>query len=173
MHCPHCGHDDSKVTDSRDAENSIRRRRECIGCGERFTTYERAQSTALVIAKRDGRREEYDREKLSSSIRIACAKRPIPVRSVDKLVEDIEKELQKSGSTEVNSTHIGEMVMERLRRLDRVAYVRFASVYRDFQDLESFEEVVRNLREEPDQLTLLEGTPPPQRRRGRRPSDRG
>ena len=169
MRCPYCGHDDSKVTDSRTAENGVRRRRECTRCGLRFTTYERVQSTALLIAKRDGRREEYNREKLNSSIRIACAKRPIPISEMEKLVEDIEGELQKLGNAEIRSTAVGEMVMERLRKLDRVAYIRFASVYRDFQDLESFEEVVRDLREEPDQLTLMEGTPPPQRRRGRRP----
>jgi transcriptional repressor NrdR len=170
MHCPYCGHEDSKVTDSRNAENGIRRRRECTRCGERFTTYERVQSTALVIAKRDGRREDYNREKLSNSIRIACTKRPIPNRDMEKLVEDIEGELQKLGNAEIRSTSIGEMVMERLRKLDRVAYIRFASVYRDFQDLQSFEEVVRDLRDEPDQLTLLEGTPQPAqpRRRGRR-----
>lgn len=174
MHCPYCGHEDSKVTDSRNAENGIRRRRECSRCGLRFTTYERVQSTALLIAKRDGRREDYNREKLSNSIRTACTKRPIPNRDMEKLVEDIEGELQKLGNAEIRSTAIGEMVMERLRKLDRVAYVRFASVYRDFQDLESFEEVVRDLRDEPDQLTLMEGTPPPAppRRRGRRPNAR-
>ncbi len=171
MHCPYCGHEDSKVTDSRNAENGIRRRRECTRCGLRFTTYERVQSTALLIAKRDGRREDYNREKLSNSIRTACTKRPIPNRDMEKLVEDIETELQKLGNAEIRSTAIGEMVMDRLRKLDRVAYIRFASVYRDFQDLESFEEVVRDLRDEPDQLTLMEGTPPPgpARRSGRRP----
>ena len=161
MHCPYCGHEDSKVTDSRNAENGIRRRRECTRCGLRFTTYERVQSTALLIAKRDGRREDYNREKLTNSIRTACTKRPIPNRDMEKLVEDIEGELQKLGNAEIRSTAVGEMVMERLRKLDRVAYIRFASVYRDFQDLESFEEMVRDLRDEPDQLTLLEGTPPP------------
>ncbi len=173
MHCPYCGHEDSKVTDSRNAENGIRRRRECTRCGLRFTTYERVQSTALLIAKRDGRREDYNREKLSNSVRTACTKRPIPNRDMEKLVEDIEGELQKLGNAEIRSTSIGEMVMERLRKMDRVAYVRFASVYRDFQDLESFEEVVRDLRDEPDQLALLEGTPPPAqpRRRGRRANE--
>ena len=172
MHCPYCGHEDSKVTDSRNAENGIRRRRECMRCGLRFTTYERVQSTALLIAKRDGRREDYNREKLTNSIRTACTKRPIPNRDMEKLVEDIEGELQKLGNAEIRSTAVGEMVMERLRKLDRVAYIRFASVYRDFQDLESFEEMVRDLRDEPDQLTLLEGTPPqvqPRRRPRRTP----
>ena len=168
MRCPYCNHDDSKVTDSRTAENGIRRRRECTRCGLRFTTYERVQSTALAIAKRDGRREEYNRDKLANSIRIACAKRPIPIRDIEKLLEDIESELQRLGHAEIRSTAVGEMVMERLRKLDRVAYVRFASVYRDFQDIESFEQVVQDLREEPGQLTLMEGAPPP-RRKGRRP----
>ena len=174
MHCPYCGHEDSKVTDSRNAENGIRRRRECTRCGLRFTTYERVQSTALLIAKRDGRREDYNREKLTNSIRTACTKRPIPNRDMEKLVEDIEGELQKLGNAEIRSTAVGEMVMERLRNLDRVAYIRFASVYRDFQDLESFEEMVRDLRDEPDQLTLMEGTPPPvqPRRRGKGASRR-
>ena len=174
MHCPYCGHEDSKVTDSRNAENGIRRRRECTRCELRFTTYERVQSTALLIAKRDGRREDYNREKLTNSIRTACTKRPIPNRDMEKLVEDIEGELQKLGNAEIRSTAVGEMVMERLRKLDRVAYIRFASVYRDFQDLESFEEMVRDLRDEPDQLTLLEGTPPPvqPRRRGKGASRR-
>ena len=172
MHCPYCGHEDSKVTDSRNAENGIRRRRECMRCGLRFTTYERVQSTALLIAKRDGRREDYNREKLTNSIRTACTKRPIPIAIWKKLVEDIEGELQKLGNAEIRSTAVGEMVMERLRKLDRVAYIRFASVYRDFQDLESFEEMVRDLRDEPDQLALLEGTPPqvqPRRRPRRTP----
>ena len=172
MRCPHCGHDDSKVTDSRTAENGIRRRRECISCGLRFTTYERVQATALIIAKRDGRREEYNRDKLANSVRIACAKRPIPIRDIEKLVEDIEGELQRLGNAEIRATAIGEMVMERLRRLDRVAYVRFASVYRDFGDIESFEQMVKDLQQEPDQLTLIEGAPPPPRRRGRRPGRR-
>ena len=138
MHCPYCGHEDSKVTDSRNAENGIRRRRECTRCGLRFTTYERVQSTALLIAKRDGRREDYNREKLSNSIRTACTKRPIPNRDMEKLVEDIETELQKLGNAEIRSTAIGEMVMDRLRKLDRVAYIRFASVYRRFQDAGAF-----------------------------------
>ena len=170
MHCPYCGHEDSKVTDSRNAENGVRRRRECTRCGLRFTTYERVQSTALLIAKRDGRREDYNREKLINSVRTACTKRPIPNRDMEKLVDDIEGELQKLGNAEIRSTAVGEMVMDRLRNLDRVAYIRFASVYRDFQDLESFEEAVRDLRDEPDQLTLMEGTPPvtQPRRRGRR-----
>ncbi len=168
MHCPYCEHPDSRVTDSRTVDNGIRRRRECDRCGLRFTTYERVQSTALLVSKRDGRREEFNREKLMTGVMRACAKRPVTLRDVEKLVEDVESHLQGLGHAEIRSTVMGEMVMERLTRLDRVAYVRFASVYRDFQDIESFEEVVRDLREESEQLTLMEGVPPPARRRGRR-----
>ena len=168
MRCPYCNYDDSRVTDSRTAENGIRRRRECARCGLRFTTYERVQSTALLVAKRDGRREEFNREKLTTGLVRACAKRPVSFREVEKAVEDIESELQHLGHAEIRSAVLGQMVMDRLRRLDRVAYVRFASVYRDFQDIESFEDVVRDLRENTEQLTLIEGVPPPSQARGRR-----
>ena len=146
MRCPHCEFSDSKVTDSREVESGIRRRRECLGCGLRFTTYERIQTAGLVVSKRDDRREEFDREKLIGGIRKACAKRPIASRTIEKLVEDIEAELQQVGPGEVPSDYIGEMVMERLKSLDRVAYIRYASVYRDFQDIESFEAAVNDLR---------------------------
>ncbi len=168
MRCPYCNYPDSKVTDSRTAEDGIRRRRECIQCGLRFTTYERVQTTALLVAKRDGRREEFNREKLTAGIVKACAKRPVSFREIEKVVEDIEAELQHLGHAEIPSTRLGEMVMERLRHLDRVAYVRFASVYRDFQDIESFEQVVKDLRENTEQLTLMEGAPQPLQGRGRR-----
>ena len=138
MRCPYCSHFDSKVIDSRDAHEGIRRRRECVLCGLRFTTYERIQAAALLVIKHDGRSELYNRDKLTSSIRIACAKRPLPVGAIDKVVEDIEEELQKLGRAEIPTTRIGEMVIHRLKGLDRVAYIRFASVYRDFQDVESF-----------------------------------
>ena len=169
MHCPYCNHYDSRVTDSRTVENGIRRRRECAECGARFTTYERVQATALLVVKRDSRREEFNRDKLTSGIVKACAKRPVPFREIEKIVEDVESELQRLGNIEITVTHLGEMVMERLRRLDRVAYIRFASVYRDFQDPESFEQAVKDLRES-EQLPLMEGMSPPPigRRRGRR-----
>lgn len=162
MHCPYCNSLDSKVTDSRSAEEGIRRRRECVKCGLRFTTYERVQSTALLVGKRDGRPQEFDRDKLLISISIACAKRPIPSHEIEKLVQDIEQTLQSLGRAEIPSAIIGEMVMDRLRTMDRVAYVRWASVYRGFQDLESFEEVVNDLRQGSKidytsaQLSLLE-----------------
>ena len=168
MRCPYCNYPDSRVTDSRTAENGVRRRRECGKCGLRFTTYERVQTTALLVAKRDGRREEFNREKLTAGIVKACAKRPVPYRDIEKLIEDIEAELQRLGHAEIRGSVLGAMVMERLQRLDRVAYVRFASVYRDFQDIESFEQVVKDLRENTEQLTLMEGVPPPARGRGRR-----
>ena len=166
MHCPYCGHPHSKVTDSRVAESGIRRRRECSSCELRFTTYERVQAAPLMVSKQDNRREEFNREKLISGIRKACTKRPIASRTVDRMVDDIEAELQQLGNAEVSTTALGTMVMERLRELDRVAYIRYASVYRAFQDIESFEEVVRDLRDE-SQLPLL-NMPPALPKRGRR-----
>ena len=156
MRCPYCNFTESKVTDSRVVENGIRRRRECQRCGLRFTTYERIQATALMVSKQDNRREEFNREKLTAGIRKACTKRPVSSRTIEKLVEDIEAELQQLGQVEVPTTILGSMVMERLINLDRVAYIRYASVYRDFQDIESFERAVRDLREDGPQLPLPE-----------------
>ena len=170
MLCPFCSFSDSKVTDSRTVENGIRRRRECQRCSLRFTTYERIQATALMVAKRDNRREEFNREKLISGLRKACAKRPISSRTIEKMVEDIEAELQHMGHVEVPTAILGTMVMDRLKNLDRVAYLRYASVYRDFQDIESFERAVQDLREGNTQLPLLESAVAPARRRGRRGS---
>jgi transcriptional repressor NrdR len=181
MLCPFCSNGDSKVIDSRDTSEGIRRRRECLRCGLRFTTYERPQTRALLVIKRDDRREEYDRDKLWASLTKACAKRPLPTGSIEKVVDDIEGQLANVGRAEVPSRIIGEMVMERLKRLDRVAYIRFASVYRDFRDIESFKEEIEALlepREVPaaasNQLSFLddEGIIPDtnglQGRRGRR-----
>ena len=167
MRCPYCGFFDSRVTDSRNVENGIRRRRECLECQRRFTTYERIHTTALMVIKRDNRREEFDRDKLASGIRKACAKRPIPAHAIEDLAEDIEGDLQ--GHSEVTASQIGEAVMEKLKGLDRVAYIRWASVYRDFQDIDSFEEAVKDLREGGGtQLTLPHIEPGPIRqRRGR------
>ena len=147
MRCPTCEYSISKVTNSREAEGSVRRRRECRQCGVRFTTYEKIQSSALIICKQDGRREEFNREKLVSGLRKACAKRPIPSRTVEKMAEEIESELSNIGLSEISSENIGEIVMDRLSKLDRGAYIRYASVYRAFQDLESFEAAVKDLRE--------------------------
>jgi len=174
MRCPYCNYSDSRVIDSREATEGIRRRRECIQCGLRYTTYERIQNTALMVAKRDGRREEFNRDKLTGSILKACVKRPFPTGTIEKLVDDVEAELQKLGRAEILSSHVGGMVMERLRGMDRVAYIRFASVYRDFADIESFKEEVEALqhaleREVPGpQLPLIPEESHRHRRRVRR-----
>ena len=172
MHCPYCTFSDSKVTDSRVVENGIRRRRECQRCGLRFTTYERIQATALMVSKHDGRREEFNREKLIVGIRKACTKRPISSRTIEKMVEDVEAELQHLGQVDVPTSILGSMVMERLMKLDRVAYIRFASIYQDFQQIESFEQAVQDLREENTQLPLMD-VPPGEPGRKRRRSSNG
>ena len=177
MRCPQCEHTESKVIDSRESPDGIRRRRECLECKHRFTTYERVHSTPLVIVKRDGRRESFEAEKLFRSVRIACAKRPLATGSLEKLVEDVENELHRLSKAEVESRIIGEMVIERLRELDRVAYIRFASVYKDFDDIDTFVREAEALQAEEsgtrkasDQLTLLPDDVPrlADRRRRRR-----
>ena len=170
MHCPFCGNPHSKVTDSRVVDSGIRRRRECQSCELRFTTYERVQAASLMVSKQDNRREEFNREKLISGIRKACTKRPVASRTIDKMVDDIEADLQHLGHLEVSTTALGTMVMESLRNLDRVAYIRYASVYRAFQDIENFEEVVRDLREDA-QLPLLDMPPALPRKSRRRGSE--
>ena len=168
MHCPYCSHKDSRVTDSRDTDAAIRRRRECLQCQRRFTTYERVQSSPLMVSKRDGRREEFSRDKMISGLRLACAKRPVNARSIEQMVDEIESEFQQHGSGEVSSDDLGTAVMDRLAELDRVAYIRFASVHRNFQELESFEKAVRDLRDG-NQLALLDMPPPARpKSRGRR-----
>jgi transcriptional repressor NrdR len=175
VRCPHCAHEDSKVTDSRAAESGIRRRRECLRCNKRFTTYERVQSAAVQVIKRDERREEFNREKLASSIRKASGKRPLPVNAIDKLAGEVEGEVQYLGRAEISSSLIGEMVMERLKGLDRVAYIRFASVYRDFADIDNFRDEIESLMEAREsratsaQLPLLPGEKPMPRAARRRP----
>ena len=175
MRCPYCAHDNSKVTDSRTAESGIRRRRECLRCNRRFTTYERVQSAAVQVIKRDERREEFNREKLASSIRKASGKRPLPVNAIDKLAGEVEGEVQYLGRAEISSSLIGEMVMERLKALDRVAYIRFASVYRDFADIDNFRDEIellmaaRESRAASAQLPLLPGEKPMPRAARRRP----
>ncbi|MBI3953268.1 MAG: transcriptional repressor NrdR [Chloroflexi bacterium] len=148
MKCPYCGHPDSKVIDSREAEESVRRRRECLACGSRFTTYERIEAQALFIIKKDQRREEFSREKLLAGLHKALEKRPLPAGAVEKLADEVEAELRGLGREEVPSRAVGELVMERLRRLDRIAYIRFASVYRDFKDVEDLEREVEALKRE-------------------------
>ncbi len=145
MKCPFCGEADSRVVDSREVGDAIRRRRECQACGQRFTTYEQVAKVNLLIVKRDGRREPFDRQKLSEGIWKACTKRPISSQQIEQMVTNIESNLYNLGKSEVPSRTVGEMVMERLRVLDEVAYVRFASVYRSFADLEAFQREVDQL----------------------------
>ena len=142
MRCPYCGHNDSKVIDSRDVNEAIRRRRECLECSARFTTYERLQAMSLLVIKKDGRREEFNREKLIIGVRKACAKRPVSQETIEQMVDDIEDRLRKSGKVEVDASMVGDMVMERLRQLDGIAYIRFASVYRAFADIEEVKQEV-------------------------------
>jgi transcriptional repressor NrdR len=147
MRCPYCAKEDSKVIDTRENDETIRRRRECLKCGKRFTTYERVAQTSLMVIKQDARREAFDRQKLLGGILRACAKRPVPMEAIEAIVDDIEMQLHALGRSEVDSQKIGQLVMERLRVLDDVAYVRFASVYRRFADLESLQLEIQRLRE--------------------------
>jgi len=135
------------VVDSRELAGSIRRRRECLSCRRRFTTYEQIASIGLQVVKRDGRREDYDRNKLLQSIRLACHKRPVSQEDIMRLVGEVESELLRSGQTEVPSREIGERVMQHLRNLDEIAYVRFASVYRSFQDVDSLAAEIAEFKE--------------------------
>ena len=140
MRCPFCEHDDTKVIDSRHTEDghAIRRRRECDGCGKRFTTYEKIEQMILMVIKKDGSREAFDRNKIMNGIIKACEKRPVPMAEIEKVVDEIERGLNNMMEKEVESTFIGELIMESLRKLDEVAYVRFASVYRQFTDVNTF-----------------------------------
>lgn len=145
MNCPYCGYHDSKVIDSRGVNDGIRRRRQCLSCGSRFTTYERLQPASLFVIKKDERREEFNRNKLLTGIRKACEKRPLPTGAVDKLADDIEAQLYHLGKVEIPSAVIGDMVMERLKSLDYIAYIRFASVYREFADITALKQEVDTL----------------------------
>lgn len=150
MRCPFCSFIESKVIDSRPTEenNSIRRRRECLKCGKRFTTYEKLESIALVVVKKDESRQPFDRNKVLKGIITACEKRPISIVQMERIADDIESELSQSMEREVRSTMIGEMVMDKLRMLDEVAYVRFASVYKQFDDLSTFMDELKGLIDE-------------------------
>lgn len=153
MRCPSCGQGESKVLDSRalDGGGAIRRRRECLVCAKRFTTYERVEESQLLVVKKDGRREPFDRGKILAGLRKACEKRPIPADRLENLVNQIEQELISRIDREVTTAEIGERIMKALRGIDEVAYVRFASVYREFRDLETFREELEALRgQEPD-----------------------
>lgn len=148
MRCPFCGNVDTQVKDSRPAEDhvAIRRRRFCPACGGRFTTYERVQLRDLVVIKSSGRREDFDREKLERSVRIALQKRPIEAERIDQMVSGIVRRLESLGETDIQSRQIGELVMESLARIDTVAYVRFASVYKNFQAVDDFDRFMAELR---------------------------
>ena len=158
MKCPFCSDFDNKVVDSRLSGESdvIRRRRECLGCGRRFTTYERVEDILPMVIKKDGRREPFDRSKIFSGIQIACRKRPVPVAVMEEVVDRIEKTVQEKGDKEIKSSDIGETLMMELHDLDEVAYVRFASVYRSFRDINEFMEELKDLLKDEESRRLNE-----------------
>jgi transcriptional repressor NrdR len=147
MTCPFCGHREDRVIDSRESKEGhlIRRRRECLKCSRRFTTYERSDEIPYMVVKRDGRREKFERQKILEGLLKACEKRPVPMAKLAEMVDEVEARLAESPDREMSTVSIGELLMNRLRGLDKVAYVRFASVYRDFQDVEAFLDEVKNL----------------------------
>ncbi len=149
MRCPFCGYPDTKVLDSRPTEDGtvIRRRRECPRCGARFTTYERYELGPTWVIKKDGRRERFSREKILNGVMKACEKRPVSYESIEKLVNSVVLKLQKSGKKEVHTKMIGELVMKELKEMDQVAYVRFASVYKDFREIDQFLDIIHELKE--------------------------
>ena len=149
MKCPYCGFDESKVIDSRPADEGrrIRRRRECLSCEKRFTTYETVESLPMVVVKKNGSRQSFDRRKVFNGMLRACEKRPVPVAELERIAEEIEQNLQNSLEREISTERIGEEVMERLKKVDEVAYVRFASVYRQFKDIGTFMEELNKLLE--------------------------
>jgi transcriptional repressor NrdR len=152
MKCPYCGYSESKVIDSRPAEEgaSIRRRRECLTCQRRFTTYEIMERLPLIVVKRDGSRQTFDKNKLVNSMLKACEKRSVALKELEAIAEDIEQELQNALEREIRTSEIGELVMFRLKKLDEVAYVRFASVYRQFKDINTFMEELTHILEDKD-----------------------
>jgi transcriptional repressor NrdR len=149
MKCPFCAHMEDKVVDSRESKEGevIRRRRECLGCGKRFTSYERIDQIPHMVVKKDGRRERFDREKLLAGLQRACEKRPVPTKALEGIVDRVEAMVQESPDREVPTVQVGEFLMESLRELDRVAFVRFASVYRDFKDVDQFMATLKGLLE--------------------------
>ncbi len=147
MKCPYCNYEETQVIDTRETENleATRRRRGCLKCNKRFTTYERVEEAEIVVVKKDGSRERFERKKLQNGILKACEKRSISLDKIEKLVDEVESDLRKRDSVEVESKVIGELVMKKLKSLDKVAYIRFASVYREFEDLSKFEEELEKL----------------------------
>ncbi len=144
MDCPYCS-GKTKVTNKRDSPGGIRRRRECLKCKKRFTTYEKISKGDFYIIKKDGRREKYNREKLEAGVHRAFEKRPVGKEKIEKMINEIEEQLMRRGKKEVNSSAIGELVMKKIKRLDNIAYIRFASVYRDFQDIKDFKKEIGSL----------------------------
>ncbi len=144
MKCPYCSNEDIRVTNKRESPSGIRRRRECNKCKKRFTTYERIEREDFYVVKKDGRREKFNREKLANGIEKAFEKRPVSKESIDKMINEIEESLRRKGK-EVKSTFIGGLAMKKIKKLDHVAYIRFASVYRDFKDIEDFKEVMKEV----------------------------
>lgn|SRR3989338_5285697 len=147
MRCPFCGHNEDKVVDSRESAelDAIRRRRECLRCGKRFTTYERLEEIPLMVVKKDGRREPFDRKKILAGLMKACEKRPIAVQQLESLADELERKLLRADQKEVKSQMIGELIMEELPGIDEVAYVRFASVYREFRDTNQFMQTLKQM----------------------------
>lgn len=145
MNCPYCTNKESKVTDKRSSPDGIRRRRECLKCKKRFTTYERIERSDLYVIKKDGRREKFELKKLELGIEKALEKRPVSQEKVKKMINEIDEQIRKIGKKEINSSVIGELVIKKLKKLDEIAYVRFASVYRQFQDIKDFKQEMRNL----------------------------
>ncbi len=150
MRCPYCEHSESKVIDSRESKNglSIRRRRECLSCKRRFTTYEKIEDIPFMVVKKDGRRQSFDSQKLLRGLLKACEKRPVPLVKLEEIVEEIESKLQEREEKEMNASEIGKFVMKKLKVLDKVAYVRFASVYREFKDVAEFKQELESLLKE-------------------------
>lgn len=145
MYCPYCSHKNSKVTDKRESPEGIRRRRECLKCGKRFTTYEKAAIEDIYAIKKDNRREKFSREKLEGGIIKAFEKRPVEKNKIDKMINEIEEQIRKRGKKEIKTSEIGELVMKKIKKIDNVAYIRFASVYRDFQDINDFKREMKGL----------------------------
>ena len=143
MNCPFCSSEESKVTDKRRSPEGIRRRRECLKCNKRYTTYERINRDGLYVIKKDGSREKFDREKLEKGIKRAFEKRPISKEKINKMINEVEEQLRKKGKKEIKSSVIGELVIKKIKKLDNVAYIRFASVYRDFQNIKDFKQEIK------------------------------
>jgi transcriptional repressor NrdR len=148
MRCPFCGHDETKVVDSRvsESQDAIRRRRECLSCAQRFTTYERREEVPLTVVKKDGSREPFDRMKLFKGLAVATTKRDVTAEQIEALLDDVEAELHNTFKYEISTKQLGDMVLMRLKQLDKVAYVRFASVYKEFSDLDEFTRELKNLK---------------------------